>query len=40
MVVVVSEDDVHRAIDLLRTHGQRAVRIGTVSKGDGSVRFA
>ncbi|MEO6988618.1 MAG: phosphoribosylformylglycinamidine cyclo-ligase [Aquihabitans sp.] len=39
MVVVVSPDDAHRAIDTLRTAGSRAVQIGTVHKGDGSVHF-
>ena len=39
MVVVVSADDAHRAIDTLRTAGSRAVQIGTIDKGNGSVHF-
>ena len=40
MVAVVPPDEAYRAIDVLRTHGQRAVEIGRVHKGDGSVHFA
>ncbi|MEZ5179738.1 MAG: phosphoribosylformylglycinamidine cyclo-ligase [Acidimicrobiales bacterium] len=40
MVAVVPADEAYRAIDVLRTHGQRAVEIGQVHKGDGSVHFA
>ncbi len=39
MVVVVSAGDAHRAIDTLRTAGSRAVQIGTIDKGNGSVHF-
>ncbi|QXC59952.1 phosphoribosylformylglycinamidine cyclo-ligase [Aquihabitans sp. G128] len=39
MVVVVPADEAHRAIDVLRSHGQRAVEIGAVEKGTGEVRF-
>jgi phosphoribosylformylglycinamidine cyclo-ligase len=40
MVVVVPEDEAYRAIDLLRTNGQRAVEIGRIQKGSGAVHFA
>ncbi len=40
MVVVVPAEEAFRAIDLLRTHGQRAVEIGRVERGDGHVHFA
>ena len=40
MVVVVSADEAHRAIDVLRSNGHRAVAIGTVTKGDGAVRIS
>jgi phosphoribosylformylglycinamidine cyclo-ligase len=40
MVVVVPADEAYRALDVLRTNGQRAVEIGTVHKGDGTVHFA
>jgi len=39
MVAVVPADEAFRAMDLLRTHGQRAVQIGTIDKGDGQVHF-
>ncbi len=39
MVVVVSEDDSYRALDVLRTNDQRAVTIGSVERGDGRVNF-
>ncbi len=39
MVVVVPQEDAYRALDVLRTNDQRAVQIGEVTKGDGSVRF-
>ncbi|CAN5253207.1 phosphoribosylformylglycinamidine cyclo-ligase [soil metagenome] len=39
MVVVVPPDEAYRAIDLLRTHGSRAVEIGRVDKGTGAVHF-
>ena len=40
MVVVVPEADALRALDLARTQGHRAVRIGTVVPGTGTVRFS
>ncbi len=40
MVVIVPADEAYRAIDLLRTKGQRAVEIGRVERGDGHVHFA
>lgn len=40
MVVVVSADEAYRALDVLRTHGQRAFEIGTVQRGQGLVHFA
>ena len=39
MVVIVSPDEVFRTLDVLRTHGHRAVEIGRVEKGDGQRRF-
>ena len=39
MVVVVPADEVYRALDMLRGAGQRAVEIGTVTKGSGQVHF-
>jgi phosphoribosylformylglycinamidine cyclo-ligase len=39
MVAVVPVDDVHVALDVLRTAGHRAVEIGEVAAGDGVVRF-
>ncbi len=39
MVVVVPPDDAYRALDLLRTNDQKAVRIGEVTRGDGQVVF-
>lgn len=39
MVVVVADDEQHRALDLLRTEGHRAVVIGQVVPGHGQVRF-
>jgi phosphoribosylformylglycinamidine cyclo-ligase len=38
MVAVVSAEDSHRTLDLLRTEGQRAVEIGQVVAGHGDVR--
>ena len=38
MVVVVSADEAYRTIDVLRTEGHRAVEIGQVVTGHGSVR--
>ena len=40
MVCVVPADDAYRAIDILRTHGHRAVQIGQVEKGSGQVDVA
>lgn len=40
MVVVVPEEEAFRAIDLLRTHGPRAIEIGRIGKGTGTVHFA
>jgi phosphoribosylformylglycinamidine cyclo-ligase len=39
MVIVVPQEDAYHALDVLRTNDQRAVQIGEVAKGDGSVRF-
>src|SRR5690606_14389896 len=39
MVVAVAADDAYRAIDVLRTNGHRAVTIGEVTRGDGTVTF-
>ena len=39
MVVAVSADDAYRALDVLRTNDQRAVRIGEVVRGEGQVTF-
>ena len=39
MVVVVAEDEQHRALDILRTNGHRATVIGQVVVGHGHVRF-
>ena len=39
MVVVVAEDEQHRALDSLRTSGHRATVIGAVDGGHGRVRF-
>ncbi len=39
MIVVVAEDDSYKALDVLRSHGQRAVRIGTVTDGTGQARL-
>ena len=40
MIVVVSQDDAYKAMDVLRTNGHRAVEIGEVAKGDRQVRWA
>jgi phosphoribosylformylglycinamidine cyclo-ligase len=37
MVVVVAPDDAHRALDVLRANGHRAVEIGEVTRGEGRV---
>ncbi len=39
MVVAVAENEVHRALDVLRTAGHRAIRIGEVTDGTGSISF-
>ena len=39
MVVVVPAEEAFRAIDILRTNGQRAIEIGTITKGTGTVHF-
>jgi phosphoribosylformylglycinamidine cyclo-ligase len=40
MVVVVAPGEAHRTLDVLRTEGHRAVEIGQVTAGHGSVRFS
>jgi phosphoribosylformylglycinamidine cyclo-ligase len=39
MVVVVAPEDAHRALDLLRAGGHRAVEIGQVQRGEGRVEL-
>ncbi len=39
MVVVVPAEEAFRAMDVLRTNGQRATQIGEITKGDGQVHF-
>lgn len=39
MCVIVPADDAHKTLDVLRTAGHRAVEIGDVTKGDGTVRL-
>lgn len=39
MVAVVPPEDVYRALDVLRTHGHRAVEIGRIESGDRSVQL-
>lgn len=39
MAVVVPGDDVMHSLDVLRTAGHRAVQIGTIEPGDGTVRL-
>jgi phosphoribosylformylglycinamidine cyclo-ligase len=39
MIVVVAPDDAHRALDVLRTNGHRAVEIGEVRRGEGAVEL-
>jgi hypothetical protein len=36
----VPEGDVFKALDVLRTNGHRAVEVGRVVAGDGSVTIA
>ncbi|WP_436796407.1 phosphoribosylformylglycinamidine cyclo-ligase [Actinospongicola halichondriae] len=40
MVVVVPQDEIHTTLDMLRTAGHRAMQIGVVESGDGTVRYA
>ena len=40
MVVVVASDDAHRALDILRTNGHRAVEIGAITRGEGRVELS
>jgi phosphoribosylformylglycinamidine cyclo-ligase len=39
MVVVVAPDDAHRALDLLRANGHRAIEIGEITRGEGQVQL-
>jgi phosphoribosylformylglycinamidine cyclo-ligase len=39
MVVVVPPSDVHKALDVLRSHGHRATEIGRVVAGSGTVNL-
>lgn len=39
MVVVVPAGDAFRALDILRSQGQRAVEVGRIERGDGVVRL-
>jgi len=39
MIVVVPESDAYKALDVLRSHDQRAVEIGRIVKGDGQVHL-
>lgn len=39
MVAVVPQEDLYRALDVLRTAGHRAVEIGRVEKGHGALRY-
>jgi phosphoribosylformylglycinamidine cyclo-ligase len=40
MVVVVPQEEVYRALDILRSNGHRAVEMGTIAKGTGQVHFS
>jgi phosphoribosylformylglycinamidine cyclo-ligase len=40
MVVVVAPEEAHRTLDILRTEGHRAVEIGQIAAGHGTVTFA
>jgi len=40
MVVVVPADEVYASLDALRTAGHRAVQIGEIGPGSGTVRYA
>jgi phosphoribosylformylglycinamidine cyclo-ligase len=39
MIVAVPQRDAHKALDVLRSNGHRAVEIGEVTSGDGAVRL-
>jgi phosphoribosylformylglycinamidine cyclo-ligase len=39
MIVVVAADDSHRALDVLRANGHRAVEIGEIRRGEGRVEL-
>jgi phosphoribosylformylglycinamidine cyclo-ligase len=39
MVVVVAASESHKTLDILRTEGHRAVEIGQITSGHGTVRF-
>ncbi|QGG96758.1 phosphoribosylformylglycinamidine cyclo-ligase [Actinomarinicola tropica] len=39
MAVIVPAEDAHKTLDVLRTAGHRAVEIGEVEKGHGTVRY-
>ncbi len=39
MVVVVPASESHKTLDILRTEGHRAVEIGQITSGHGTVRF-
>ena len=39
MIVVVPESDSYKALDVLRSKGQRAVRIGQITDGTGQVKL-
>jgi phosphoribosylformylglycinamidine cyclo-ligase len=39
MIVVVPNDEVHRALDVLRTNGHAAREIGSVADGERRVRL-
>jgi len=39
MIVVVPEREAARAQDILRTHGHRAVQVGTITEGHGEVHL-
>ncbi len=39
MIVVVPAEDAHRALDVLRASGQRAVEVGRIERGQGQVRL-
>ncbi len=39
MIVVVPEVEVYKALDVLRTHDQRATVVGSVTPGHGDVQL-